>query len=175
MLCTFFVSPQPNHHTHTSGRCINQTFIGASTGLTFATTTPTTYPTSAIPGITGCYQSSTTFRFFIPFLLFSVFDLGGQPGAYMHKHILTGVLLSSRNPHAHTRHTQLAGKPKSSVRCPGEPQHSILCMRSSVLGGEHIHIIASPFLHVFPVHDPCDPRHAHAPPSLADEPTSTQL
>ncbi|KAG1844400.1 hypothetical protein C8R48DRAFT_678421 [Suillus tomentosus] len=86
------------------------TFIGASTGLTFATTAPATYPTSAIPGITGCYQSSTTFRFFIPFLLFSVFDLG--------------VLLSSRNPHAHMRHTQLANKPKSS-----HIMHAVFCSR----------------------------------------------
>ncbi|KAG2114334.1 uncharacterized protein F5147DRAFT_650112 [Suillus discolor] len=88
--------------------CINQTFIGASTGLTFATTTPATYPTSAIPGLTGCYQSSTTFRFFIPFLLFSMFDLG--------------VLLSSRNPHAHTRHTQLADKPKLT-----HIMHAVFC------------------------------------------------
>jgi len=33
--------------------------------------------TSAIPGITGCYNSSTSFQLFIQFLLLSVFQLGG--------------------------------------------------------------------------------------------------
>ncbi|KAG1854041.1 hypothetical protein C8R48DRAFT_675650 [Suillus tomentosus] len=32
--------------------------------------------TSAIPGITGCYENSTSFQCFIAFLLFSVFELG---------------------------------------------------------------------------------------------------
>ncbi|KAG2353728.1 hypothetical protein BDR07DRAFT_1614725 [Suillus spraguei] len=52
------------------------TFVGASIGITFATTVPAVYATSAIPGITGCYQSSTSFRLFVPFLLLSVFELG---------------------------------------------------------------------------------------------------
>ncbi|KAG1895638.1 uncharacterized protein F5891DRAFT_1281011 [Suillus fuscotomentosus] len=34
------------------------------------------YVTSPIPSITGCYQSSTSDRMFIPFVLFSVFGLG---------------------------------------------------------------------------------------------------
>ncbi|KAG2061620.1 hypothetical protein BDR06DRAFT_1042010 [Suillus hirtellus] len=32
--------------------------------------------TSPIPGIPGCYQSSTSFWYFIPFLLLSMFELG---------------------------------------------------------------------------------------------------
>ncbi|KAG1795234.1 hypothetical protein EV424DRAFT_628798 [Suillus variegatus] len=43
---------------------------GVTETLTF------TDATSPIPGITGCYQSSTSDRIFIPFLLFSVFGLG---------------------------------------------------------------------------------------------------
>ncbi|KAG2367416.1 hypothetical protein BDR07DRAFT_1393266 [Suillus spraguei] len=31
---------------------------------------------NVIPGITGCYQNPTTFGFFIPFLLLTVFELG---------------------------------------------------------------------------------------------------
>ncbi|KAG2038803.1 hypothetical protein BDR03DRAFT_953617 [Suillus americanus] len=52
------------------------TFIGASIGIVFTTTAPAAYATSTIPGITGCYQSSTSFRLFIPFLLLAVFELG---------------------------------------------------------------------------------------------------
>ncbi|KAG1771860.1 hypothetical protein EV702DRAFT_632717 [Suillus placidus] len=52
------------------------TFSGASVGISFATTAPAAYTTSAIPGITGCYQSSTSFRLFIPFFFLSVFELG---------------------------------------------------------------------------------------------------
>ncbi|KAG2130797.1 uncharacterized protein EDB93DRAFT_1263240 [Suillus bovinus] len=51
-------------------------FMGASSGIAFATTAPASYATSAIPGITGCYESSTSFWLFIPFLLLSVFELG---------------------------------------------------------------------------------------------------
>lgn len=51
------------------------TFLIVSIGISFATTVSTPYATSAIPGITGCYQSSTSL-FFIPFLLFSIFQLG---------------------------------------------------------------------------------------------------
>ncbi|KAG1895649.1 uncharacterized protein F5891DRAFT_1193981 [Suillus fuscotomentosus] len=50
------------------------TFLGASFGIVFATAVPVAYPTSAIPGITGCYE--TSFWYFMPFLLFSVFQLG---------------------------------------------------------------------------------------------------
>ncbi|KAG2139582.1 uncharacterized protein EDB93DRAFT_696209 [Suillus bovinus] len=52
------------------------TFIAASIGVTFATTAPATYAISAIPGIAGCYQSSTTLQLFIPFLLLCSFELG---------------------------------------------------------------------------------------------------
>ncbi|KAG2361982.1 hypothetical protein BDR07DRAFT_1088097 [Suillus spraguei] len=44
--------------------------------VAFTSTVPATYTSSAIPGITGCYQSSTNFRLFIPFLLLTVFELG---------------------------------------------------------------------------------------------------
>ncbi|KAG2068165.1 hypothetical protein BDR04DRAFT_1158147 [Suillus decipiens] len=50
-------------------------FVGASIGVVFTTTAPAAYATSAIPGITGCYMSSTSFRLFIPFLFLSVFEL----------------------------------------------------------------------------------------------------
>ncbi|KAG1810923.1 uncharacterized protein BJ212DRAFT_576088 [Suillus subaureus] len=52
------------------------TCVGVSIGITFTTTAPATYAISAIPGITGCYQSSTSLRIFIPFLLLSAFELG---------------------------------------------------------------------------------------------------
>ncbi|KAG1810924.1 uncharacterized protein BJ212DRAFT_576097 [Suillus subaureus] len=52
------------------------TFVGVSIGIAFTTNAPAAYATSAIPGIVGCYQSSTSFRLFIPFLLLSAFELG---------------------------------------------------------------------------------------------------
>ncbi|KAG2114311.1 uncharacterized protein F5147DRAFT_650091 [Suillus discolor] len=55
---------------------LSQTFLGASIGITFATTAPATYAISAIPGITGCYQSSSSLQLFIPFLLLCAFELG---------------------------------------------------------------------------------------------------
>ncbi|KAG1895632.1 uncharacterized protein F5891DRAFT_1057352 [Suillus fuscotomentosus] len=51
-------------------------FLVASVSIIVDTTVSATYATSPIPGITGCYQSSTSDRIFIPFLLFSVFGLG---------------------------------------------------------------------------------------------------
>ncbi|KAG2039229.1 hypothetical protein BDR03DRAFT_952278 [Suillus americanus] len=51
-------------------------FLVASFSIAFASTVPAAYATSAIPGITGCYQSSTNFTLFIPFLLLSAFELG---------------------------------------------------------------------------------------------------
>ncbi|KAG1810937.1 uncharacterized protein BJ212DRAFT_1484065 [Suillus subaureus] len=53
-----------------------QAFIVACFTITFAITVPAAYATSAIPGITGCYQSSTSFQLFIPFLLLFAFELG---------------------------------------------------------------------------------------------------
>ncbi|KAG1836450.1 hypothetical protein DFJ58DRAFT_171539 [Suillus subalutaceus] len=50
--------------------------VGASMGIAFTTNAPAAFATSAIPGIVGCYQSSTSFRLFIPFLLLSAFELG---------------------------------------------------------------------------------------------------
>jgi len=50
--------------------------LAASVSVIVDTTVSAGYATSAIPGITGCYQSSTSDRIFIPFLLFSVFGLG---------------------------------------------------------------------------------------------------
>ncbi|KAG2068181.1 hypothetical protein BDR04DRAFT_787217 [Suillus decipiens] len=51
-------------------------FLVACFVFAFTSTVPATYTTSAIPGIAGCYQSSTNFRLFIPFLLLTVFELG---------------------------------------------------------------------------------------------------
>ncbi|KAG1760940.1 hypothetical protein EDD22DRAFT_898931 [Suillus occidentalis] len=48
----------------------------SSVGISFVTTESTPYASSAIPSITGCYQSSISLLF-IPYLLFSMFQLGG--------------------------------------------------------------------------------------------------
>ncbi|KAG1835992.1 hypothetical protein DFJ58DRAFT_735313 [Suillus subalutaceus] len=76
MLSTFFVSSKSVHHTQASGRCISQTFVVASIGVAFAATGPAARVTSAIPGITGCYRSSTSVTVLVPILLLSVFELG---------------------------------------------------------------------------------------------------
>ncbi|KAG1835994.1 hypothetical protein DFJ58DRAFT_749979 [Suillus subalutaceus] len=76
MLITSFVSPQSTHYTKAGGRCISQTFLVASFSVEFTDIAAAAFSTSAIPGITGCYHSSTNFQFFIPFLLLSVFQLG---------------------------------------------------------------------------------------------------
>ncbi|KAG2367128.1 hypothetical protein BDR07DRAFT_362956 [Suillus spraguei] len=52
------------------------TFMVASLSIIFTTVVPAAYSTSAIPGITGCYLSSTSSLLFIPFLLLFVFELG---------------------------------------------------------------------------------------------------
>ncbi|KAG2072070.1 hypothetical protein BDR04DRAFT_1230762 [Suillus decipiens] len=52
------------------------TFLVASLSIVFITTVPARYSTSAIPGITECYLSSTSFQLFIPFLLFALSGLG---------------------------------------------------------------------------------------------------
>ncbi|KAG2114378.1 uncharacterized protein F5147DRAFT_679325 [Suillus discolor] len=51
-------------------------FLAASVSIIVDTTVSAAYATSPIPGITGCYQSSTSDRISIPFLLFPVFGLG---------------------------------------------------------------------------------------------------
>ncbi|KAG2071262.1 hypothetical protein BDR04DRAFT_1142383 [Suillus decipiens] len=55
---------------------VHQAFLIASFSIAFATAIPAAYATSAIPGITGCYQSSNSSLLFIPFLLLTVFELG---------------------------------------------------------------------------------------------------
>ncbi|KAG1739518.1 hypothetical protein EDB19DRAFT_2039277 [Suillus lakei] len=50
--------------------------IVASISISFATTATAPFATSAIPGITGCYQSSSSFQLFIPFLLLLALELG---------------------------------------------------------------------------------------------------
>ncbi|KAG1883967.1 hypothetical protein F4604DRAFT_1919774 [Suillus subluteus] len=52
------------------------TFVGASIGIAFATIAPAVMATSAIPGITGCYRSSSNLPLLAPILLLSVFELG---------------------------------------------------------------------------------------------------
>ncbi|KAG1842735.1 hypothetical protein DFJ58DRAFT_844553 [Suillus subalutaceus] len=73
-----------------------QTFVGASIGIAFTTTAPAAYATSAIPGITGCYRSSTSFPLLIPTLLLSVFEL-----VFSVMNIFT-LLLLQVNRHAHS-------------------------------------------------------------------------
>jgi hypothetical protein len=54
------------------------TFLVVSFIIDFTAAIPAAYVTSTIPGITGCYDSttSTSFQLFIQFLLLSVFQLG---------------------------------------------------------------------------------------------------
>jgi hypothetical protein len=54
------------------------TFLVVSFIIDFTAAIPAAYVTSTIPGITGCYDSttSTSFQLFIQFLLLSVFKLG---------------------------------------------------------------------------------------------------
>ncbi|KAG1788939.1 uncharacterized protein HD556DRAFT_834697 [Suillus plorans] len=45
-------------------------------GICFGAIVTSYVTTSAIPGITGCYRSSTRVQFFLPFLLSFIFQLG---------------------------------------------------------------------------------------------------
>ncbi|KAG1801220.1 hypothetical protein EV424DRAFT_403077 [Suillus variegatus] len=47
-----------------------------SVSIIIDTTVSAAYATIPIPGVTGCYQSSTSDQIFIPFVIFSVFGLG---------------------------------------------------------------------------------------------------
>ncbi|KAG2054069.1 hypothetical protein BDR06DRAFT_1021066 [Suillus hirtellus] len=77
ILGTYLVSSQSTHHTQASGRSISQSFLAATIVIAIDANISAAYTTSPIPGITGCYQNSiTTDQIFIPFLLFSVFELG---------------------------------------------------------------------------------------------------
>ncbi|KAG1789697.1 uncharacterized protein HD556DRAFT_1446710 [Suillus plorans] len=55
---------------------LSQSFLVASFSITINTTVPGVYATSTIPGVSGCYRSSSSYQLFIPFILFSVFELG---------------------------------------------------------------------------------------------------
>ncbi|KAG1787373.1 uncharacterized protein HD556DRAFT_1409820 [Suillus plorans] len=50
-------------------------FVVASISIAFATTVPAAHTSSQIPGITGCYRSSTNYQLFISFLFLFVFEL----------------------------------------------------------------------------------------------------
>jgi hypothetical protein len=50
--------------------------VVASVGFAFGTTATAPWTTSAIPGITGCYQSSAVVQLFIPFLLLIGLEFG---------------------------------------------------------------------------------------------------
>ncbi|KAG2068173.1 hypothetical protein BDR04DRAFT_1143939 [Suillus decipiens] len=76
MFSTSFVSSQSTHYTKASGRCISQAFFVVSLAFAITDSVPAAYVTSAIPGIPGCYRSSTSSGLFIPFLLLTVFELG---------------------------------------------------------------------------------------------------
>jgi hypothetical protein len=52
------------------------TVLVASLIIDFTASVLTEYATSAIPGITGCYNSSTSFQLSVQYLLLSVFQLG---------------------------------------------------------------------------------------------------
>ncbi|KAG1793577.1 hypothetical protein EV424DRAFT_1604979 [Suillus variegatus] len=76
IVCTSFVSSKSTHGIQASGRCISQIVLVASFSIVFATDVPASYATSVIPGISGCYQSSSRYQLSIPFILLSVFELG---------------------------------------------------------------------------------------------------
>jgi hypothetical protein len=50
-----------------------------------------TVETSAIPGITGCYETSGAFGLFLPFLLLFAFELGASLGEHIHRSVLNYV------------------------------------------------------------------------------------
>ncbi|KAJ8597108.1 hypothetical protein M405DRAFT_928373 [Rhizopogon salebrosus TDB-379] len=50
--------------------------VVTSISVLFFTTTIAPFETSAIPGITGCYETSGAFGLFLPFLLLFAFELG---------------------------------------------------------------------------------------------------
>ncbi|KAG2748767.1 hypothetical protein P692DRAFT_20535802 [Suillus brevipes Sb2] len=50
--------------------------IASFIGICFSAIATSHVTTSAIPGITGCYRSSTSVQFFMPFLLLFIFQLG---------------------------------------------------------------------------------------------------
>ncbi|KAG2054100.1 hypothetical protein BDR06DRAFT_955689 [Suillus hirtellus] len=56
--------------------CTSFIVIVATFGIVFVTDVPAAYATSTIPGITGCYQSPSSYKLFIPFLLLSLFEMG---------------------------------------------------------------------------------------------------
>ncbi|KAG1721741.1 hypothetical protein EDB19DRAFT_2029520 [Suillus lakei] len=151
------------------------TFVAASIGISFATTAPAPYAISTIPGITGCYQRSSSLELFIPFLLLSAFELGlltlTLTRAIQNWRINTSrlyVVLVKHNIFYYT-----CGLCESTLtRQTVFPCSSMIIPFSEVLSVANI--FTSLLLH-FPVHDPRDPRHAHAPPSLADEAADTWL
>ncbi|KAG2130793.1 uncharacterized protein EDB93DRAFT_1255767 [Suillus bovinus] len=75
-VCASIVSSQSTHYTQANGRCISQTVLVASLCTVFTTDIPSAYETSAIQGISGCYQSASRYQLSIPYLLLSVFALG---------------------------------------------------------------------------------------------------
>ncbi|KAG1803275.1 hypothetical protein EV424DRAFT_1351558 [Suillus variegatus] len=78
ILVTYLVSSKSTHHTQASGKSISQLCLVGSVSIIIDTTVSAAYATIPIPGVTGCYQSSTSDQIFIPFVIFSVFGLGNQ-------------------------------------------------------------------------------------------------
>jgi hypothetical protein len=62
MLSIFFVSSRSIHHTKASARCIDQTFVGASVGVSFATIAPATSTLSPPPGVLWPLKHSIRFH-----------------------------------------------------------------------------------------------------------------
>ncbi|KAG2127133.1 hypothetical protein DEU56DRAFT_533913 [Suillus clintonianus] len=69
-----------------------------------------TVTTSVIPGIPGCYWSSSSIQYFMSYILFFVFQLGMSPGtgSIPYRCGLPDALHSTGPPHTHTCHTKLA-------------------------------------------------------------------
>jgi len=119
--------------------CTSQAIIISSVSVLFATTIPApcmhshltigvplthfafTVETSAIPGITGCYQVESI-KLFIPFVLLCALELGMSRASRIHicARILTLAFFRTLHPNAYKRHTDLADDQRASVYRPAE-------------------------------------------------------
>jgi hypothetical protein len=78
--------------------------------LLFARIHSTSVTTSVVPGITGCYRSSTSVQFFMPFLLLLVFQLGTSLGTWCihYRDAIANDLPRTVHTNTHTRLPDLA-------------------------------------------------------------------
>jgi hypothetical protein len=119
--------------------CMSQAITISSVGVLFATTIPApcmpshltigvplthfafTVETSAIPGITGCYQVESI-QLFIPFLFLFALELGVSRASRIHirARAFTLAFFRTLHPNAYKRHTDLADDQRASVYLPAD-------------------------------------------------------